>query len=421
MEQQQQAAPQPYPYMYPASAYPIQYPPQPYGAYPGYAPPVVHPAAATLPPGAYAVNALPHPYAVHAQPLPLPHGIAAPGYPPHGHGVAPPGAYYAHHYHQQHQYPVQEASPSVAMAPAGLQQPRDEPGDNRQQMQAMLGVGLGMNYHTVKGPMSNHPRRTEVPATRLRKVVEFIETTGRRPTRKSRDGNEKSLGIWLHRFTCNDDGVRLPSDLTRPAAHFISRPRRAFSRPPPSAPRVRACPPQVRDRAQAAVPGDEFCSMVSIIEGAPDSKQVADRAAALANLESIADRAKVLHTLPLRGDASGCGRKLHTIRQGRLGPSMREDALAIVRRVLGGQPENATVLAQLEADIEHSVQRHREALETAISRPGKRPNHSEYSGSEAAAFAAGVASVANGAALKPFGKCFPCIRHSEQARPNARG
>jgi hypothetical protein len=185
-----------------------------------------------------------------------------------------------------------------------------------------------------RGMPSSAPRRTEVPAIRLRKVTEFIQQTGRRPTRKSSDPVEKSLGIWLHRFTCNDDGVK--------------------------------------DRAQAALSAEEFSSMVALIENSPDAKQVSDRAIALSNIEQIAERAAALNALPLRGDASGCGRKLHNIRQGRLGPSMRDEALAIVRRVVGNSPQNANVLKHLEASIEQSVARHTEAQSLSIGRANKR-------------------------------------------------
>ena len=128
----------------------------------------------------------------------------------------------------------------------------------------------------------------------------------------------------------------------------------------------------MRDRAQAALPADEFAAMVTIIEKALDSKQASDRAIALSNIESIAERAAALNALPLRGDVSGCGRKLHNIRQGRLGPSMRDEALAIVRRVVGTAPERAAVLQHLEASIEQSVARHTDAQNNAIARPGKR-------------------------------------------------
>ena len=219
-----------------------------------------------------------------------------------------------------------------------------------------------------RGMPSSAPRRTEVPAIRLRKGTEFIQQTGRRPTRKSSDPVEKSLGIWLHRFTCNDDGVK--------------------------------------DRAQAALSAEEFSSMVALIENSPDAKQVSDRAIALSNIEQIAERAAALNALPLRGDASGCGRKLHNIRQGRLGPSMRDEALAIVRRVVGNSPQNANVrapqsccppcppaprisssfgsrlvsrrapapqvLKHLEASIEQSVARHTEAQSLSIGRANKR-------------------------------------------------
>ena len=148
--------------------------------------------------------------------------------------------------------------------------------------------------------------------------------------------------------------------------------RAALARIAPDRPHRALAASQVRDRARMGVPEDEFYSMVSIIEGAPDSKQVADRVVAYANIESIAERAQALHTLPLRGDVSGCGRKLHNIRQGRLAPNMREQALAIVRRVLGGQPENATVLAQLEDSIEQSVAKHKDLQSSLMARPGKR-------------------------------------------------
>jgi len=164
------------------------------------------------------------------------------------------------------------------------------------------------------------PRKTEVPAARLRKVLLFIQQMGRRPTRKSRDPAEKTLGIWLHRFICNDDGVK--------------------------------------DRAQNAMPPHEFDFIMQTIESAPDAKQVADKQVALSNVEAIAQRALSLQAVPLRGDASGCGKKLHNIRQGRLGPGLRDEALAIVRRILGGDPNCATVLAHLEASIELSSARH---------------------------------------------------------------
>jgi hypothetical protein len=66
------------------------------------------------------------------------------------------------------------------------------------------------------------------------------QQTGRRPTRKATEQNEKSLGIWLHRFTCNDDGVK--------------------------------------DRAQASLTPDEFNYLVTTITQAPDAKQVRARA-----------------------------------------------------------------------------------------------------------------------------------------------
>jgi hypothetical protein len=135
-----------------------------------------------------------------------------------------------------------------------------------------MGVGGGVPPLPVRAP-----RKTEVPVARLRKVLAFIQQVGRRPTRKSEDPTEKTLGIWLHRFICNDDGVK--------------------------------------DRARGAMPADEFEFIVGTIEKALDAKQVADKAIALANIEAIARRAFVLKAVPLRGDPSGCGKKLHNVRQ----------------------------------------------------------------------------------------------------------
>lgn len=165
-------------------------------------------------------------------------------------------------------------------------------------------------------------RKSELPATRLRKVVEFIERYGRRPTRKSTNASEKTLGVWLHRFTCNDDGVK--------------------------------------DRARAAMDEAVFRRLLGTIERAPHAKQMSDRASTLANIEPIAHRALVLRGLPLRADPSGYGRKLHNLRQGRVGPDMRDEALAIVHRVIGTDPENATILSELEESILQSVRRHEE-------------------------------------------------------------
>jgi hypothetical protein len=92
---------------------------------------------------------------------------------------------------------------------------------------------------------------------------------------------------------------------------------------------------------------------------------MAERQVALDNIEAIAKRASALNALPLRNDASGCGRKLHNIRQGRLPPQMKETALAIVHRVVGNAPEKAMVLSCLEVCIEQSVQRHVEVAESA--------------------------------------------------------
>ena len=93
---------------------------------------------------------------------------------------------------------------------------------------------------------------------------------------------------------------------------------------------------------------------------------MSDRAIALANIEAIAVRAAALNALPSRGDSSGYGRKLHNIRQGRLGLAIRDEALAIVRRTVGRAPERAAVLAHLEACIEQSVRRHTEQRQQRV-------------------------------------------------------
>ena len=156
---------------------------------------------------------------------------------------------------------------------------------------------------SVSPPRQSAQRKTEIPAARLRKVHDFILKLGRKPTRKASDPAEKTLGIWLHRFTCNDDGVK--------------------------------------ERAKQTLAPDEFNAILRTIENAPDAKQVADRATALNNVEAIAYRTLQLQAIPLRGDPSGCGKKLHNIRQGRLAPSMREDAIAIVHRVIGPSSQHA--------------------------------------------------------------------------------
>jgi len=64
----------------------------------------------------------------------------------------------------------------------------------------------------------------------------------------------------------------------------------------------------------------------------------------------------------LRGDPSGCGKKLHNVRQGRLGPALHREALQLVRSILGGDPACTAALAHLEASIEQSVTRHSEYM-----------------------------------------------------------
>jgi len=189
-----------------------------------------------------------------------------------------------------------------------------------------LASGVGVLHPACDGRASvtkmHRRRKSELPAVRLRKVVTFIESTGRRPTRKSADPQEKTLGVWLHRFMCNDDGVK--------------------------------------DRARESVGQDDFERIMGRIEASLDAKQVADRAITIANVETIAQRAKAIKALPLRADPSGCGKKLHNLRQGRLGPDVRDEAIAIVRRVLGTDVEHSEILSQLEEAIELSVSRHQE-------------------------------------------------------------
>ena len=82
---------------------------------------------------------------------------------------------------------------------------------------------------------------------------------------------------------------------------------------------------------------------LAFIQRSPDAKQAADRSIALSNIQAIAQRAMALRVLPMRGDPSGCGRKLHNLRQGRISSGMKDEALAIVRAVTGDAPENAEV------------------------------------------------------------------------------
>ena len=76
--------------------------------------------------------------------------------------------------------------------------------------------------------------------------------------------------------------------------------------------------------------------------------QVANRSIALANIEEIAKHTLALNALPLRNDPSGCGRKLHNVRQGRLAPELREEAHSIVMHIIGDAPERAELLLQLQ-------------------------------------------------------------------------
>ena len=177
-------------------------------------------------------------------------------------------------------------------------------------------AGMPCQSPRLSGPV----RRAEIPVSRLQSVHEFVKRNGRRPTRNSSDAEEKRLGIWLHRFTSNDDGVK--------------------------------------DRARQWLNDDEFEAMVTFIEHAPHVKQVANRSIALANIEQIARHVAAFNALPLRNDPSGCGRKLHNIRQGRLAPELRDEAHVIVHRILGDAPERANLLRNLQATIEMSVARH---------------------------------------------------------------
>ena len=110
-------------------------------------------------------------------------------------------------------------------------------------------------------------RKADIPAHRLRQVCQFILSAGKRPSRQSTAEVERPLGIWLHRFKCNDDGVH--------------------------------------DRARAGMSEEEYQRLVETIERAPDAKQLYDRKNTLKNLELIAERAVLLGRLPARRDSSG--------------------------------------------------------------------------------------------------------------------
>ena len=212
-------------------------------------------------------------------------------------------------------------------------------------------------------PNPPRPRKTEMPAVRLRKVLGFIQEKGRRPTRKSRDSAEKTLGVWLHRFICNDDGVRDRAQKAMPPHEFdfitqaiASAPdAKQVPLPPPSppptlpptlppthSPNYSAAPPPTCPHALASsrledahTPGSavtptppmpprlctlHLCTQCPCTPPAAHRVQVTDKQVALSNVEAIAQRALSLQAVPLRGDASGCGKKLHNIRQVRPPP-----------------------------------------------------------------------------------------------------
>ena len=227
---------------------------------------------------------------------------------------------------------------------------------------------------SVSPPRQSAQRKTEIPAARLRKVHDFILKLGRKPTRKASDPAEKTLGIWLHRFTCNDDGVK--------------------------------------ERAKQTLAPDEFNAILRTIENAPDAKQVADRATALNNVEAIAYRTLQLQAIPLRGDPSGCGKKLHNIRQGRLAPSMREDAIAIVHRVIGPSSQHAHLVKALENVIEHSVTMHSEQL-VSRGRPAPRNVPTFSAGNELGETAASPSS------MQPHGDALVHAGMAEQQQQHA--
>ena len=66
---------------------------------------------------------------------------------------------------------------------------------------------------------------------------------------------------------------------------------------------------------------------------------MANEIVAIENIEAIALRARELRCVPQRDDPSGLGKKLHNLRMGRLAPRLREQALAVVRRILGDDEE----------------------------------------------------------------------------------
>jgi hypothetical protein len=221
-------------------------------------------------------------------------------------------------------------------------------------------------------PVPRKPRKTEAPSVRLRKVCDFVLKHGRRPTRNSVDPEEKTLGIWLHRFMCNYEGVKY--------------------------------------RTQLSLPPETFELMLATIYNAPDAKQAADRVNALSSIEVIAQQALKLDDMPMRGvsDSSGSGKKLQAIRQGRIGPSMKNEAIAIVRRVLGDDPKNAHIIEQFEEVIEQSVQRHcnsqtERAIDRACHRSSLQATAQAITMPIAPAFAHAPISVVGPPAVLPSG------------------
>ena len=103
----------------------------------------------------------------------------------------------------------------------------------------------------------------------------------------STDPEEKTLGIWLHRFSCNDDGVKNRARATCPPDDFRVMLQAIASAPDARQVRRRRLPPVNTCTPRPCMHFQPHaCTSLTLVT--PVS-QVADRVAALAYVQEIAD------------------------------------------------------------------------------------------------------------------------------------
>ena len=162
---------------------------------------------------------------------------------------------------------------------------------------------------------------------RVQQVHAFMADQKRLPNRLSSDAVEKALGLWLivlmqNGSQCSEKHVRN----------------------------------EVGDAAVNA--------LLSTIAATPTTKQAADRIKALKSIECLAHACHSLRGCEGRDPWPAQSEKpygpfLNSMRLGRLGPDVHEEALAIIGRVLS-DPLDATALSYLKSSLSLSVSNHGE-------------------------------------------------------------